>query len=152
MRRRSAKAPSALDLRAIGDTARAAADAGLVVNAGHDLNLRNIAADAGGAVPGGGKPPVTALPQAAQPPARQPAEQDSLATTVEYDAHDAAPPSSYGSEPDVPDETPAFRRIRPTAADVIADTPMPDFISSPGLSVSEQKPRPGAASAPASTR
>jgi pyridoxine 5-phosphate synthase len=29
-------------LRAIGDTARAAADAGLVVNAGHDLNLLNI--------------------------------------------------------------------------------------------------------------
>jgi pyridoxine 5-phosphate synthase len=29
-------------LRAIGNTARAAADAGLVVNAGHDLNLHNI--------------------------------------------------------------------------------------------------------------
>jgi pyridoxine 5-phosphate synthase len=29
-------------LRAIGDTARAASDAGLVVNAGHDLNLLNI--------------------------------------------------------------------------------------------------------------
>ena len=29
-------------LRAIGDTARAAADAGLAVNAGHDLNLLNI--------------------------------------------------------------------------------------------------------------
>ena len=29
-------------LRAIGDAAKAAADAGLVVNAGHDLNLRNI--------------------------------------------------------------------------------------------------------------
>ena len=29
-------------LRAIGDAARAAADAGLVVNAGHDLNLLNI--------------------------------------------------------------------------------------------------------------
>jgi pyridoxine 5-phosphate synthase len=29
-------------LGAIGDTARRAADAGLVVNAGHDLNLRNI--------------------------------------------------------------------------------------------------------------
>ncbi len=31
-------------LRAIGDTAKAAADAGLVVNAGHDLNLFNIPA------------------------------------------------------------------------------------------------------------
>jgi pyridoxine 5-phosphate synthase len=29
-------------LRAIGETAKAAADAGLVVNAGHDLNPRNI--------------------------------------------------------------------------------------------------------------
>jgi pyridoxine 5-phosphate synthase len=29
-------------LRAIGDTAKAAADAGLLVNAGHDLNLHNI--------------------------------------------------------------------------------------------------------------
>jgi len=29
-------------LRAVGDAAKAAADAGLVVNAGHDLNLRNI--------------------------------------------------------------------------------------------------------------
>jgi pyridoxine 5-phosphate synthase len=32
----------AMLLSAIGDTARAAADAGLVVNAGHDLNLLNI--------------------------------------------------------------------------------------------------------------
>jgi MinD-like ATPase involved in chromosome partitioning or flagellar assembly len=39
-------------------------------------------------------------------------------------------------------QTPAFRRPRPTAAEVIADTPMPDFISSPGLFVKEQKPRP----------
>ncbi|MGO4186306.1 MinD/ParA family ATP-binding protein [Pseudarthrobacter sp. TAF60_1] len=83
------------------------------------------------------KPPITALPQTAQP-----AEQDSLTTAVAYDGDTAAPPSSYGSESDVPDETPAFRRVRPTAADVIADTPMPDFISSPGLFVKEQKPRP----------
>ncbi len=41
-----------------------------------------------------------------------------------------------------PFETDAFRRARPTRADVIADTPMPDFISSPGLFVKEQKPRP----------
>jgi MinD-like ATPase involved in chromosome partitioning or flagellar assembly len=41
-----------------------------------------------------------------------------------------------------PSETPAFRRARPTVADTIAETPMPDFISSPGLFVKEQKPRP----------
>lgn len=39
-------------------------------------------------------------------------------------------------------ETPAFRRTRPTTADVIADSPMPDFISEPGLFVKEQRPRP----------
>lgn len=41
-----------------------------------------------------------------------------------------------------PSETPAFRRTRPTVADAIAESPMPDFISSPGLFVKEQKPRP----------
>jgi MinD-like ATPase involved in chromosome partitioning or flagellar assembly len=41
-----------------------------------------------------------------------------------------------------PAETPAFRRARPTVADTITESPMPDFISSPGLFVKEQKPRP----------
>lgn len=36
----------------------------------------------------------------------------------------------------------SFRRSRPTVADAIAESPMPDFISSPGLFVKEQKPRP----------
>lgn len=48
----------------------------------------------------------------------------------------AVPPS------DAPAETPPFRRSRPTVADAIAESPMPDFISSPGLFVKEQKPRP----------
>jgi MinD-like ATPase involved in chromosome partitioning or flagellar assembly len=43
---------------------------------------------------------------------------------------------------DGPSDAPAFRRSRPTVADTIADSPMPDFISSPGLFVKEQKPRP----------
>lgn len=43
---------------------------------------------------------------------------------------------------EAPSDTPAFRRSRPTVADTIADSPMPDFISSPGLFVKEQKPRP----------
>ncbi|MDR6413334.1 MinD/ParA family protein [Pseudarthrobacter sulfonivorans] len=90
------------------------------------------------------RPPATAQPQARsqEPQSAQPDEHSSLTTAVAYDGDEAAPPSSFGSEPSVPDETPAFRRIRPTAADVIAETPMPDFISSPGLFVREQKPRP----------
>ncbi|MDQ0800101.1 MinD/ParA family protein [Arthrobacter sp. SLBN-112] len=48
-------------------------------------------------------------------------------------APEAAAPSS---------DAPAFRRSRPTVADAIAESPMPDFISSPGLFVKEQKPRP----------
>lgn len=43
---------------------------------------------------------------------------------------------------DVPADAPTFRRSRPNVADAIADSPMPDFISSPGLFVKEQKPRP----------
>ena len=83
------------------------------------------------------RPPVTAQPQV--PQAGQSAEPDSGTSAVAYDRDEAAPPSSY-----VPEEapTPAFRRVRPTAADVIAESPMPDFISSPGLFVREQKPRP----------
>ena len=49
------------------------------------------------------------------------------------DAPEPAAPSS---------DAPPFRRSRPTVADEIADSPMPDFISSPGLFVKEQKPRP----------
>nr|WP_255771679.1 MinD/ParA family protein [Pseudarthrobacter sulfonivorans] len=91
------------------------------------------------------KPPVTAQPQfgagSAGPsvdsaPA-QPDEHNSRTTAVAYDGDTPAPPSSH-----VPEEAPAFRRVRPTAADAIAESPMPDFISSPGLFVKEQKPRP----------
>lgn len=41
-----------------------------------------------------------------------------------------------------PSDAPAFRRVRPAIADTIAEKPMPDFISSPGLFVKEQRPRP----------
>lgn len=57
-------------------------------------------------------------------------------TSGDADAVTEAPPS------DVPAETPSFRRSRPTVADAIAGSPMPDFITSPGLYVKEQKPRP----------
>ncbi|QHK20108.1 MinD/ParA family protein [Pseudarthrobacter psychrotolerans] len=82
------------------------------------------------------RPPVTAQPQVAPQPGP-----DSDIPAVAYDDAEAAPPSSYVPD-EAPEPAPAFRRIRPTAADVIADSPMPDFISSPGLFVREQKPRP----------
>lgn len=58
------------------------------------------------------------------------------ATAAEAAREVAVPPS------DVAPETPSFRRSRPTVADAIAGSPAPDFISSPGLFVKEQKPRP----------
>ncbi|MEV8000993.1 MinD/ParA family ATP-binding protein [Pseudarthrobacter oxydans] len=75
-------------------------------------------------------------------PTRAPASaQQALAdtiTTVPGAASAEAPPTPSAA----PSETPAFRRVRPTVADTIAESPMPDFISSPGLFVKEQKPRP----------
>ena len=82
--------------------------------------------------------PAPEVPDALEPAdAAQPTSAVPATSTTADDGVDAAPPSSS-----VPEETPAFRRVRPTAADVIADSPMPDFISSPGLFVREQKPRP----------
>ena len=78
------------------------------------------------------RPPVTAQPQITSVPTADPA-----ASPAVSDGAEAAPPSSS-----VTAEAPQFRRVRRTAADVIAETPMPDFISSPGLFVREQKPRP----------
>lgn len=83
-------------------------------------------------------------PAAPAPPARQPAAEPAalpIASVPSAASGDtaqevAAPPS------DAPAETPSFRRSRPTVADAIAESPMPDFISSPGLFVKEQKPRP----------
>lgn len=69
----------------------------------------------------------SALPIASVPPATP------LAERTSQPAPEAAAP---------PSDAPAFRRSRPTVADEIAESPMPDFISSPGLFVKEQKPRP----------
>ncbi|KQQ90759.1 ATPase [Arthrobacter sp. Leaf137] len=66
--------------------------------------------------------PISAVPSGAS--AAEAAQDDSVPTS------------------DVAAETPSFRRSRPTVADAIADIPAPDFISSPGLFVKEQKPRP----------
>lgn len=80
------------------------------------------------------RPPVSAN-TAAQPAAPISAvPSDSTATDAVQEA--SAPPSAIA--PDAP----SFRRSRPTVADAIAGSPAPDFISSPGLFVKEQKPRP----------
>lgn len=79
-------------------------------------------------------------PAAPAPPAKQPAA-DPIASVPS--AGPAAAPGDVASEAAAsPPDTPSFRRSRPTVADAIADSPMPDFISSPGLFVKEQKPRP----------
>ena len=88
---------------------------------------------------------TTHVPAPTRRPARPPAT--SLPLAGQQSAESGAPaPASPAVEPAPPsapeEEAPAFRRSRPTTADVIADTPMPDFISSPGLFVKEQKPRP----------
>ena len=80
--------------------------------------------------------PEAALPASGGPEAAQAAAPGTDTPALARTAVDTAPSS------DTPDDGPAFRRSRPTAADVIASSPMPDFISSPGLFVREQKPRP----------
>lgn len=85
------------------------------------------AADAMQPVPAPTRPPVSSRPTL---PA-------SISSVPDAPAAEAA-----AEPPATPAETPTFRRVRPTVADNIAESPMPDFISSPGLFVKEQKPRP----------
>ncbi|WP_258803082.1 MinD/ParA family ATP-binding protein [Pseudarthrobacter sp. NS4] len=86
--------------------------------------------------------PATRVPVPTRAPAFTPVpaqveEQDAITFVPNSpEVETASAPSS------APVETAAFRRARPTMAEVIADTPMSDFISSPGLFVKEQKPRP----------
>jgi hypothetical protein len=89
--------------------------------------------------------PVSHVPAPTRRPARPPATSQPLTGQQGLAEPGTAAPVSPAVEPGTPsdpEETPAFRRPRPTTADTIADTPMPDFISSPGLFVKEQKPRP----------
>lgn len=74
------------------------------------------------------------------PPARQPAA-DPIAS-VPSAVPAAAPGEAVPEAAAPPSDAPAFRRSRPTVADAIAEVPLPDFMSSPGLFVKEQKPRP----------
>ncbi|GKV72802.1 MinD/ParA family protein [Pseudarthrobacter sp. NCCP-2145] len=82
--------------------------------------------------------PATQLPA----PTRLPASAQQGQGNTTASVPDAAGPQVPRAPSDDAAETPAFRRTRPTVADTIAENPMPDFISSPGLFVKEQKPRP----------
>ncbi|MDQ0731135.1 MinD/ParA family ATP-binding protein [Arthrobacter sp. B1I2] len=91
--------------------------------------------------------PVQPAPAPAQParlPAADPAPEPiaSVPAAATRSARGAVAPEAAAPASDAPAETPAFRRSRPTVADEIAESPMPDFISSPGLFVKEQRPRP----------
>lgn len=88
------------------------------------------AAAADAAKPAAHVPAPTRRPASAKPEAAE------AAASTTPRASDEAPLTS------APDETPVFRRSKPSVADAIAESPMPDFISSPGLFVKEQKPRP----------
>lgn len=83
-------------------------------------------------------PSTTPAPPA--PPARQPAA-DPIASVPSAPTFDVSGDTAREAAAP-PSDAPAFRRSRPTVADAIAESAMPDFISSPGLFVKEQKPRP----------
>ncbi|WP_081620168.1 MinD/ParA family ATP-binding protein [Arthrobacter sp. 162MFSha1.1] len=74
------------------------------------------------------------------PPARQPAADPIASVPSAPPVNESGDAAREGAAP--PSDAPAFRRSRPTVADAIAENAMPDFISSPGLFVKEQKPRP----------
>ncbi|MFJ6299941.1 MinD/ParA family ATP-binding protein [Pseudarthrobacter oxydans] len=83
------------------------------------------------------KPVVHGPAPTRAPVSAQSAAEDTL-TSVPHAAAAEVPPAPSAA----PSQTPAFRRSRPNVADAIAESPMPDFISSPGLFVKAQKPRP----------
>ncbi|TQJ33588.1 MinD/ParA family ATP-binding protein [Arthrobacter sp. SLBN-122] len=83
-----------------------------------------------------------AQPDRAPAPDSAPEPIASVPAATARSARGAVAPEAAAPASDAPAETPAFRRSRPTVADAIAESPMPDFISSPGLFVKEQKPRP----------
>jgi MinD-like ATPase involved in chromosome partitioning or flagellar assembly len=98
----------------------------------------------------GTTPVISQVPAAPQQPApQQPAAPPTAAAPA---APAAARPSSAPAAPEearVPDSAPAVVPPLPTRATrsasraaALADSPVPDFISSPGLFVREQKPRP----------
>ncbi|MEW1982978.1 MinD/ParA family ATP-binding protein [Pseudarthrobacter oxydans] len=89
------------------------------------------------AVADAAKPAAHAPAPARAPVSAQQGAADTITSVPDAAAAEVQPPPLSA-----PSETPAFRRARPTVADTINENPMPDFISSPGLFVKEQKPRP----------
>ncbi|WP_307073491.1 MinD/ParA family ATP-binding protein [Arthrobacter pascens] len=95
-----------------------------------------------GHLPAPTRPPVSFQPEAGQSFQAEEATPEASTSAEARVAVDTAPPSSDAA-PDTAAGTETLRRgNRPSTADVIANAPMPDFISSPGLFVREQKPRP----------
>ncbi|MFD5276407.1 MinD/ParA family protein [Pseudarthrobacter sp. NPDC058362] len=102
-------------------------------------DLRRAAGDLGDARTGtmpAVPPPPSKAPDAGTTDLRRSSWAEAAAAAGETETA-GEPPSS-----DAAPETRTSRRARPTVADTIAGSPMPDFISSPGLFVKEQKPRP----------
>ncbi|ACL40898.1 conserved hypothetical protein [Pseudarthrobacter chlorophenolicus A6] len=97
------------------------------------------AADAAKPAPPGPAAP-TRLPVSAKSATRP--EAPTSPVGGDASAPEAAQEVSVPQRDIAPEPSPAFRRSRPTVADAIAGNPAPDFISSPGLFVKEQKPRP----------
>lgn len=93
------------------------------------------AAAADAAKPATSVPAPTRAPSSAAPAPKAAAP---IAAVPGADLQSEAAPTA----PAKPDAAPAFRRSRPTGTDAIAESPAPDFTSSPGLFVKEQKPRP----------
>ncbi|TQJ38069.1 MinD-like ATPase involved in chromosome partitioning or flagellar assembly [Arthrobacter sp. SLBN-112] len=96
------------------------------------------------AAPSPSAPAQSAPAQPARPPAADSAPEPnaSVPAATRHSAKGGVAPQAAVPPSDAPVDAPALRRSRPTVADSIAESPMPDFISSPGLFVKEQKPRP----------
>ena len=86
--------------------------------------------------------PAVHAPAPSRAPASAPRPEDSGDSHSSTSVPDGLDVEAEAAPSDAPAGAPAFRRVRPTVADTIAEAPMPDFISSPGLFVKEQKPRP----------
>ncbi|MGO4234703.1 MinD/ParA family ATP-binding protein [Pseudarthrobacter sp. YAF2] len=105
------------------------------------------AAPASAPVSGPAAAPIASVPGASLPGSAAPATAVPGAAGPGASVHESAVPGGRSGEvaPEAAapsSDAPSFRRSRPTVADAIAESPMPDFISSPGLFVKEQKPRP----------
>ncbi|SEP86177.1 MinD/ParA family protein [Arthrobacter sp. OV608] len=98
---------------------------------GKPLTRRTSWADAAAAADAGKPAAPSRRPESAQP-----ASPDTISSVPDPADADVSIPTL------ATDGSPEFRRARPTVASAIAESPMPDFISSPGLFVKEQKPRP----------